>query len=170
MQKSNGGYKIIDLKSKTIYNDIKSNYGKALLFTNIEIDNVEKNDVFGSVISEYEEFVFSAYGKKFRITQENNIVISDNELYLNLVTIYASSSTSLNLTILSNKKINSLEDLEVGVNYPASGIVNNLTPLFSYVTIDMGNKVLKTYAVDKNEYTNSFSLFDTFINSYKIIY
>ena len=112
----------------------------------------------------------SAYGKKFRITQENNIVISDNELYLNLITIYASSSTSLNLTVLSNKKITTIEDLEIGVNYPASGIVNNLTPLYSYVMIDNGNKVLKTYAVDKGEYVNSFSLLDTFINSYKIIY
>ena len=170
MQKSNGGYKIIDLKSKTIFNDIESNYRKALLFTNIEIDGVEKDDVFASVSVEYGEYVLGIYGKKFRITSNNEIFISDNELYLNIVTIYASSSTSLNLTVLSNKQITSIEDLEVGVNYPATGIVNNLNALYSYIIIDAGEKVLRTYAVDKKEYVNSVSLLETFINSRKLIY
>ena len=163
------GYKIIDLESPTVYEDIGANYRKPLLITNITIDGVEKDAVFAIVDFEYEEYVFTIYGKKFRITSNNEIFISNNELYLNLVTIYASSSTSLNLTVLSNNQITSLEDLEIGVNYPATGIVNNLTPLYSYVMIDNGNKVLKTYAADKNEYVNSFSLLDSFVNSRKLI-
>lgn len=163
------GYKIIDMKSPTIYEDIKANYRKPLLFTNIEIDGVEKDAVFASVDVEYGEYIFTIYGKKFRITNDNQISISNGELYLNMVTIYASSSTSLNLTVLSNNRITSLEDLEVGVTYPATGIVNNLTALYSYIYNDNGNKVMKTYAVDKNEYVNSLSLLDSFINSRKLI-
>ena len=170
MQKSNGGYKIIDLKSKTIFNDIESNYRKALLFTNIEIDGVEKDDVFASVSVEQGEYVLGIYGKKFRITSNNEIFITDNELYQNIVTLYSSSTTSLILTVLSNKKITSIEDLEEGVKYPATGLVNNLNALYSYVVTEKGKKVLKTYAVDKSVYDNSISLLETFIYSRKLIY
>lgn len=53
-----GGYKLIDLKDskftvggdgitiKGIYNSIENSYNKPLIFTGINIDGVEKNDVF----------------------------------------------------------------------------------------------------------------------------
>lgn len=53
-----GGYKLIDLKDskltvsgdgvtvKGIYNSIKNSYNKPLILTGINIDDVEKNDIF----------------------------------------------------------------------------------------------------------------------------
>ena len=52
-----GGYKLIDLKDskltvgegvtvKGIYNSIKNSYNKLLILTGINIDGIERNDVF----------------------------------------------------------------------------------------------------------------------------
>lgn len=53
-----GGYKLIDLKDskftvggngitvKGVYNSIKNSYNKPLILTGINIDGIEKNDIF----------------------------------------------------------------------------------------------------------------------------
>lgn len=82
MLKSNGGYKIIDLKSPTVYNDIESCIDKPLLFTNIEIDGIEKNPIFANVLVDSGNYTFNAYDKKFIINSNNEITIIDSDIHL----------------------------------------------------------------------------------------
>ena len=82
MLKSNGGYKIIDLKSPTVYEDIESCIDKPILFTNIIIDNIEKNPIFANVLVDNGNYNFIAYDKKFIINSNNEINIIDSELHL----------------------------------------------------------------------------------------
>lgn len=82
-----GGYKLIDLQNKLltttsyatiegIYETIENSYGKALMVTNINIDNVEKNDIFVIVDLSGTSFTFSAYGYTFTISENNQITIT----------------------------------------------------------------------------------------------
>lgn len=81
MSKYNGGYKIISLKSPTIYEDIESNLFKPLLLTDIVIDKKEMNDVFSFVTIQGTDFVFiNIYNKNVRVTDEN-VVTYENAIF-----------------------------------------------------------------------------------------
>lgn len=81
-----GGYKIIDLKGLDfssnkvidgIYESIKDNYGKPLLFSGIVIDGVKKDDVFANVVVNGEGYDVTLYGQTLHIS--NVDVVSLNE-------------------------------------------------------------------------------------------
>ena len=133
MQKSNGGYKIIDLKSPTIYDDIESNYRKPLLFTNIEIDGVEKDAVFASVDVEDSNFIVNLYNKTYTISQDNELTINDNNLYVFRLNFYPksqyfignpniSSTNPIYIELISNNRDFTIEDF---LNKPITGYIKN---------------------------------------------
>lgn len=84
--KNMGGYKIIDLKNKSItttgvtidgiYKEIEGSYRKPLLLTNIVINGVEKNDAFINVIIQQSIYKFSLYGYSWEINSSNLVKIT----------------------------------------------------------------------------------------------
>lgn len=175
MLKSNGGYKIIDLKSPTIYNDIESNYGKALLFTNIEIDNVEKNDVFASVEVESGKFIVYLYDRKITIDNDNNVIIENSDKHLYMIT-FNYSDTYINLFTtkkpsddLNNKQIFSFEnrfllndDLKNKLSLLIDNCINNLIIISSdniinYSRFDNRQINYNSKTLDFNLYTSDYN-------------
>lgn len=81
-----GGYKIIDLHGKNIsadavtipniYEEIEGNYYKPLLLSGIVISDIERADVFISVISNSGNYVISIYGGTITITPENTVTFT----------------------------------------------------------------------------------------------
>lgn len=80
-----GGYKLIDLKEnkltvggdgvtvKGIYNSIKNSYNKPLILTGINIDGVERNDVFI-------DFAFNSDNYVANISATEEITITNTDL------------------------------------------------------------------------------------------
>lgn len=82
-----GGYKIIDFQDVNIttengatvvgiYEEIEKSHRKAILISGVTIDGVEKPDCFIDCEVQDGNYVFSAYGKTFTITEENNVTIA----------------------------------------------------------------------------------------------
>ena len=84
--KKMGGYKIIDLKNKSItttgvtvdgiYKEIESSYRKPLLLTHIVINGVEKNDAFVNVVIQASIYKFSLYGYSWEINSADLVKIT----------------------------------------------------------------------------------------------
>ena len=84
--KNMGGYKIIDLKNKSItttgvtidgiYKEIEGSYRKPLLLTNIVINGVAKNDAFINVIVQTSIYKFSLYGYSWEINSADLVKIT----------------------------------------------------------------------------------------------
>ena len=84
--KNMGGYKIIDLKNKSItttgvtidgiYKEIEGSYRKPLLLTHIVINGVEKNDAFVNVVVQTSIYKFSLYGYSWEINSSNVVKIT----------------------------------------------------------------------------------------------
>lgn len=84
--KNMGGYKIIDLKNKSItttgvtidgiYKEIEGSYRKPLLLTNIVINGVKKNDAFINVVFQTSIYKFSLYGYSWEINSSNVVKIT----------------------------------------------------------------------------------------------
>ena len=84
--KKMGGYKIIDLKNKSvtttgvtvdgIYKEIEGSYRKPLLLTHIVINGVEKNDAFVNVVIQATIYKFSLYGYSWEINSANLVKIT----------------------------------------------------------------------------------------------
>lgn len=84
-----GGYKLIDLKDskltvgddgvtvKGIYNSIENSYNKPLILTGINIDGVEKNDVFIDFADESGSYVANISAtKKITITNADLVTVT----------------------------------------------------------------------------------------------
>ena len=81
-----GGYKIIDLKNKSItttgvtikgiYKEIEGSYRKPLLLTHIVINGVEKNDAFVNVVVQTSIYKFSLYGYSWEINSADLVKIT----------------------------------------------------------------------------------------------
>ena len=84
--KNMGGYKIIDLKNKSItttgvtvdgiYKEIEGSYRKPLLLTHIVINGVEKNDAFVNVVIQASIYKFSLYGYSWEINSADLVKIT----------------------------------------------------------------------------------------------
>ena len=84
--KKMGGYKIIDLKNKSItttgvivdgiYKEIEGSYRKPLLLTHVVINGVEKNDAFVNVIVQTSIYKFSLYGYSWEINSADLVKIT----------------------------------------------------------------------------------------------
>ena len=84
--KKMGGYKIIDLKNKSItttgvtvdgiYEEIEGSYRKPLLLTHIVINGVEKNDAFVNVVIQASIYKFSLYGYSWEINSADLVKIT----------------------------------------------------------------------------------------------
>ena len=84
--KNMGGYKIIDLKNKSItttgvtvdgiYKEIEGSYRKPLLLTHIVINGVEKNDAFVNVVVQASSYKFSLYGYSWEINSADLVKIT----------------------------------------------------------------------------------------------
>ena len=84
--KKMGGYKIIDLKNKSvtttgvtvdgIYKEIEGSYRKPLLLTHIVINGVEKNDAFVNVVIQATIYKFSLYGYSWEINSADLVKIT----------------------------------------------------------------------------------------------
>ena len=84
--KKMGGYKIIDLKNKSvtttgvtvdgIYKEIEGSYRKPLLLTHIVINGVEKNDAFVNVVIQASIYKFSLYGYSWEINSADLVKIT----------------------------------------------------------------------------------------------
>ena len=84
--KNMGGYKIIDLKNKSItttgvtidgiYKEIEGSYRKPLLLTHVVINGVEKNDAFVNVIVQTSIYKFSLYGYSWEINSADLVKIT----------------------------------------------------------------------------------------------
>ena len=164
------GYKIIDLKSTTVYEDIKANYRKPLLFTNIEIDGIEKNPIFTELLVSGNDYVFYAYDREVRINQDNLVQYSPHSLiptiYNNIINIKFSAQQNITLNIVSTNAITNYGEILEGYSYLVTGNLNGKIPLYAEVITENENKVLKTTCADGNVYTNSFSLGEfTFFNT-----
>lgn len=83
-----GGYKVIsfhntNLESSNtdgvtisgIYDSIENSYNKVLLFSDIVIDGVEKNNVFENVTVGDNVFTVTIYGNTVTITNTDNVKI-----------------------------------------------------------------------------------------------
>ena len=170
MLKSNGGYKIIDLKSPTVYNDIESCIDKALLFTNIEIDGVEKNPIFTELLVSGNDYVFYAYEKEIRISQDNIVKysahISIPTIYNNIINVRFSAQENITLNIISTNAITYYWEILEGYSYLVTGNLNGKIPLYAEVVTENESKVLKTTCADGNVYSNTLSLGEwTFFNT-----
>lgn len=82
-----GGYKIVDFKDVNIttdngavitgiYNGFENNHRKAVLISGVTIDGVEKPDCFIDCEIDDGNYTFSAYGKTFTVTAENNVTFA----------------------------------------------------------------------------------------------
>lgn len=82
-----GGYKIIDLKDVNlvtdtkvkvngVYNSIENSYRKPLLISGINLNGVEKNDIFITPNISGENYTFQAYGFNFTVLSEDTIEIN----------------------------------------------------------------------------------------------
>lgn len=83
-----GGYKLIDLKDskltvgegvtvKGIYNSIENSYNKPLILTGINIDGVEKNDVFIDFADDSGSYVANISAtKKITITNADLVTVA----------------------------------------------------------------------------------------------
>lgn len=162
MLKSNGGYKIIDLKSPTVYEDIENCIDKPLLITNIEIDGIEKNPIFPEMLISGSDYVFYAYEREIRINQDNIVQYNSYSkiptIYNNIVNIKFSSNQNITLNIVSQATIMFDWQIQEGYKYLATGNLNGQIPLYTEVVTENENKVLKTMCADGNVYTNSLSL------------
>lgn len=84
--KKMGGYKIIDLKNKSItttgvkidgiYKEIEGSYRKPLLLTHVVINGVDKNDAFVNVIVQTSIYKFSLYGYSWEINSADLVKIT----------------------------------------------------------------------------------------------
>ena len=84
--KNMGGYKIIDLKNKSItttgvtidgiYKEIEGSYRKPRLLTHVVINGVEKNDAFVNVIVQTSIYKFSLYGYSWEINSADLVKIT----------------------------------------------------------------------------------------------
>ena len=84
--KKMGGYKIIDLKNKSItttgvtvdgiYKEIEGSYRKPLLLTHVVINGVERNDAFVNVIVQTSIYKFSLYGYSWEINSADLVKIT----------------------------------------------------------------------------------------------
>lgn len=164
------GYKIINLKSPTVYEDIKANYRKPLLFTNIEIGGIEKNPIFAEVLESGNDYVFYAYEREVRINQDNLVQYNSYSkiptIYNNIINIKFSAEQNITLNIVSAATIVFDWQILEGYKYLATGNLNGKIPLYAEVVTENENKVLKTMCADGNVYTNSLSLGEfTFFNT-----
>lgn len=135
------GYKVIDMKSPTIYEDIEANYRKPLLFTNIEIDGVEKDAVFASVLVEGSNFIVNLYNKTFTISQDNEVVANEGGLHLYQHNIQISYDNQLRENqiayfqlLTNNSKIFTLDLLKEFFN-------KYKTPIMCVGTVNSLNKI-----------------------------
>lgn len=136
-----GGYKIISLKSSTLYEDIESNYYKPLLLTDIVIDGVDKHDLFVNVEVWDGNYIIDAYDRTIAITPENQVTMTEGgkHLYKHLITISYSNQNDENqyvyLTMYLNTKeeINTKNKLKTYLarygEYSVTGTVNYLEAL-----------------------------------------
>lgn len=155
------GYKVIDLKSPTVYEDIEANYRKPLLFTNIEIGGVEKDAVFSEVLVSGSDYVFYAYDREVRINQDNLVQYSTHSIptiYNNIINIKFSSKENVCLYVVSLNSITSEGQILEGYKYLATGDFNGQIPLYAEVTTENGEKKLNVGCADGNVYSNFFSL------------
>lgn len=82
----NGGYKIIDLKDRSlsdeavviagIYESIEDSHRKPLLLSGIVLDDVEKNDVFVEASVNDGSYVISVYGGTITINDDDEVVFT----------------------------------------------------------------------------------------------
>lgn len=83
----NGGYVIIDFKDINItaeagitvvgiFNDLETSGRKAVLVSGVTLDGVEQRDVFVDPIVNAGNYTFTAYGKTFTVTSDNNVTIA----------------------------------------------------------------------------------------------
>lgn len=126
MLKSNGGYKIIDLKSPNLYNDIESCIDKPLLITNIEIEGIEKNPIFANVLVDSGSYTFNAYDKKFIINSDNEVSIENTELYYNTIEIF-NNDKSIYLVLNAIYNNNTIDTTKLRTLTPLScnGVYND---------------------------------------------
>lgn len=83
-----GGYRIIDFKDINIvsggdavvltgvYDAIEDAYRKPLLLSGLTLDGVEKPDCYITCDVSESNFTFTAYGKTFTVTSENNVTVA----------------------------------------------------------------------------------------------
>ena len=83
-----GGYKIIDFKDAPlttggstitidgIYNAVEVSYRKSLLLSGLNIDSVERNDVYATPTISGGNYVFTAYGKTITITNADAVSVT----------------------------------------------------------------------------------------------
>lgn len=83
-----GGYKIIDFKDtplvtggdtmmiEGIYDSIEGSYRKPLLLSGLNLDGVERNDVYATPTLNESNFVFTAYGKTFTIKNTDAVTVT----------------------------------------------------------------------------------------------
>lgn len=82
-----GGYKIIDFKDTPfetggstmtidgIYDTVEASYRKPLLLSGLNIDSIERNDVYATPINLGNDYVFTAYGKRIKITHTDIVSV-----------------------------------------------------------------------------------------------
>lgn len=97
-----GGYKIISLKSSTLYEDIESNYYKPLLLTDIVIDGVDKHDLFVNVEVWDGNYIIDAYDRTISITPENQVTMTEGgkHLYVHNITMHRNDNQAYAVQIL----------------------------------------------------------------------
>ena len=84
-----GGYKIIDFKDKPfvtggatmtvegIYDTIEVSYRKPLLLSGLNIDGIERNDIYAMPTLSGSNYVFTAYGKTITITDADAVSVAN---------------------------------------------------------------------------------------------
>ena len=82
-----GGYKIIDFKDvpfetggaammiEGIYDTVEASYRKPLLLSGLNIDGIERNDVYATPTLSGSNYVFTAYGKTITITDTDAVSV-----------------------------------------------------------------------------------------------
>lgn len=82
-----GGYKIIDFNDSPlttdgeavtiegIYDTVEASYRKPLLLSGLNIDDIERNDVYATPTISGSDFVFTAYGKTITITDADAVTV-----------------------------------------------------------------------------------------------
>lgn len=82
-----GGYKIIDFKDSRlttagesvtiegIYDTVEASYRKPLLLSGLNIDGIERNDVYATPTLSGSNYVFTAYGKTITITDTDAVSV-----------------------------------------------------------------------------------------------
>ena len=81
-----GGYKIIDFKDtpfetggatmiEGIYDTVEASHRKPLLLSGLNIDGIERNDVYATPTLSGSNYVFTAHGKTITITDTDAVSV-----------------------------------------------------------------------------------------------